>query len=59
MLKIEPRGDFIFTLPDGIEFLKISADGVCTVQGEVVEENSLVWDAFKEWLDKSNAKAGQ
>ncbi len=56
MLNIEPAGDFIFKISDGVDFLKIGSDGVCTLRGDVVEEDSAVWEAFQALLEKASVK---
>jgi len=48
-------GNYIFEAPDGSEKLKISSDGCFFVDGRFVEQDRLIYEAFRFWLAQAVA----
>ncbi len=54
-IDVEGRGGrFIFKLSDGTEAMSFEPDGRVLVRGAVVDINSQIYAAFREWLSKAS-----
>lgn len=44
-------GQLLFVGPEGVEYLRFFPDGRVTIRGQQVDDNHLVYQAFRGWME--------